>query len=354
MRKHLTTFLLITIAMMLQSSSVFAAPAGWELQPCRNWDVVVAVDDEMMESLFVFYNPFPLVHHDIIGAKDYAARQVLRGTWQFYIQFGYTYRVIDFWEWESTDSLTTTDEILTEVVDKLWTKPNGQYKTGSWLDNDRRAVVLVAFTKQQTFDNTAGIAYIADENGSTVNAILISYRTTFVDDNTVMHEISHLHGLDDNPEEEENGSVMDYTREPLIVGYWEPLMPIKKGYALLDLSMWTGALRGAAIHYDWTDAEKEIIEANPNPGDYLSGSSRNDILFEPELAAGYPIGPITPLGVLLFIVNILFVCGALLLLGFGIIKLIKLLRRHSEKFRRYSDKLLRNRKNNKNKVSSET
>lgn len=302
-----TWIILMAIPANLCFVAVAGGPDGWVLKPCRNWDVVVAVDEEMMASQFWWYSPTPNPIHNLVAAKTYAIRQVLRGTWELYKEFGYTYRVSAIWEWDSTDSLTTTEEVLEECIEQTgWKKSNGGYISGSYIDNENRAIILVAFTKQELSDHTGGIACIRDENSLHPNAILISYKSTQIDDNTVMHEISHLHGCEDHAESEGCKScVMEYVKED-VWWYNEPCMPIYDGHTLLDLSMWTGCLRGGSLHYEWCDECKAKIANHPNPGCYFEGEGaefKKDTLFEPWLKEFPKVEPIKPIGIATFAVR---------------------------------------------------
>jgi len=243
---------------------------------CYDWDVVVAVDEEMMESIFVMYKPYLPGGFDLLSAPQYACGQVLRGFHQYKVQFDLSYRVVKWCEWESSDHLHTADELLSDMVQKIWMDDaeGKRYKSGSYLGDypcSKKQLVLIGFTKQAVSDSTAGICWIADGDGVTVNAILISYTTTWVDDNIIMHELGHLHGLSDHPASEGClNCIMEYNYEDVWF-YNEPLQPLYDSHAQLDLLLWTGCIRGGYIHYTFCEECKNIVEMNPYPGNHFPG-----------------------------------------------------------------------------------
>lgn len=272
--------LLIALLSVVLLNTIFPGDllATFEIKPCRNWDVLVYVDDEMLESQFIMYKPYIIGGFDLVSAKIYAGLQVLRGSWQYNVQFGYTYRVVDVLEWESSDHLNTARDVLFELVQKKWMSslPNKKYKEGECYDGntyDKRQILIIGFTKQALIDKTAGICWICDEWGITVNAILISYTTTWIDDNVIMHELGHLHGLVDHPENDGCQScVMEYAFAPFIMWYNEPLQPLYDSHVLLDISFWSGCIRGGFIHYTFCGSCKNKVKCRSNPSNYFDNT----------------------------------------------------------------------------------
>lgn len=228
---------------------------------CGNWNVLMAYDEEMAEHSFSFYAPFPGGTFPV-EPKKYMEFQFWRGTYKFAEEFDIHFHIVKWVQFESNDSLTTTDEVYLDAVRKLNWQPNSLGRVH--LDNGKDATVLMVWSEQPAADfydvwgfphAYCGSAFVEND----VRGVIIHPYDIWADDNVVQHELSHLFGCAKDDHRIEKDCVMGYYKDPAPSLYWENLYPIFDQDQLISLATY-GSIREGFLTKEWCDECRAFIE----------------------------------------------------------------------------------------------
>jgi len=183
----------------------------------RSLDIVLALDEEAVDKWGI----------------DYSVRAVERADEAFVALHSIDFRIRATVVWDSDDSIEWFDpDLYKDAFDKL----------GSWLGsyiNGTEIDAVIAISGQETIDSyIAGLAPpnpIMGHNTLT----LIRFQIYWADDNLIGHEVSHLYGMNDHPEDVEIDCAMAYYPDYICVlvedgGIYDMFCNVARSFRIYD------------------------------------------------------------------------------------------------------------------------